>query len=548
MQTTQVPHSVQFTVAEVTPATKRLSEIGLKAAVERATRTKALVCPEEARQVLEQADFHPLIAAAFIAFKQHYPLVLSPDMIWLTILQGVAQHIQNHSETLRHRLVRHETKLELVVETSGLPQTSAEMLAVTREFQDLIRKHVPADKQFLFGTEFSTTTDTDRIVQSIALMDAFQPYFDYVMYCICGIPSVTLEGTPDDWRLLKSKVEGLNTSDLELSWWTEQLLPLCGHFIRAVEGEADRKHWQNICKLIERYGTEDLNGWLLKFIPYLKHGKNEPPIHRNPIVALQEYPEPDPDRKLYAWDPCMCTSDMLPSGLSRAPVTVGYRGETRNDKVEFVAGFLGVTQSPTDLSLRPLSGWAICEGAGIDKLIARLQVEHEVLPPVKTDPYEMNRSFDGFLPGDVWRFYTETGGAIIKFTAPPVTCRILPLAEINEVWDRVAAGDEAKALHNEGKFSVGELKERKDFLWAYGSLLRIADLGDGRWYVFGHNAHVHRGLARRTGEWPSREEREARAIYLWTGERQEESFTLVANRFSEWLAMLLNGRLPGISE
>ena len=31
----------------------------------------------------------------------HYPLTLSPDMLWAVILQGLAQHVKNNAERLR---------------------------------------------------------------------------------------------------------------------------------------------------------------------------------------------------------------------------------------------------------------------------------------------------------------------------------------------------------------------------------------------------------------------------------------------------------------
>src|SRR5579863_4737307 len=102
-QTTQSPRKIRFDVADVSPARDRLPEVSAKAALERTICTRALACGNSKLSVVEAADFHPLIAAAFLAFKQHYPLVLSPDMLWITVLQGVAQHIQNHSESLRKR-------------------------------------------------------------------------------------------------------------------------------------------------------------------------------------------------------------------------------------------------------------------------------------------------------------------------------------------------------------------------------------------------------------------------------------------------------------
>jgi hypothetical protein len=58
---------------------------------------------------------------------------------------------------------------------------------------ELINKHIPPDKRFLLKTEFSTTTDAERIAGAVVVMDTFQPYFDYVFQTICGIPAVTLE-------------------------------------------------------------------------------------------------------------------------------------------------------------------------------------------------------------------------------------------------------------------------------------------------------------------------------------------------------------------
>jgi hypothetical protein len=545
--TTQVPQKIRFEVVDVKPSTETLPTMGFKEALERTTRAR-LLSPNKEQKVLEQTDFHPLIASAFLAFKQHYPLVLSPDMIWLTVLQGVAQHVQNHAESLRSRLVSHQTKIELVVDSrlTSFPQNDEQMLAVTRKFAEAIARHVPTDKQFLFQTEFSTTSDTDRIAQCVALMDTFQSYFDYVLYCVCGIPSVILEGAPEDWRLLRTKIECLHATDLELTWWTKHLVPLCDHFVRAAEGDIDVHHWRNLCKIIQRYGIEDLNGWLLRFIPYLKHGKNEPVIHRNPTLELTIFPDPTGDRNELSGKITGCTSDMLPRGLSRGPVTCKNHATGQMEELEFVAGLVGVAQSPHDLSLRPLTGWAICQGVAINQQIARLRQQHEVLPPTGMEPGEMIRQvFRNGLPGDVWRFYSETNGAIVTMPKSKARCRILPLAEVGPIWDPIRAFDELKTLQNQESLSMEELKERRDFYWAYGWLLKIADLGNGKMYVFGHYPEVHRGLAHHVGSWPSKAEREAQAVFVWTGERKEESFCLAAPSFVEWLTKLLDGSLIG---
>ena len=46
-------------------------------------------------------------AAVHIAFSQHRPLSLSPDDIWLVIVQGFSHHVAENAQMLRNRLVRH---------------------------------------------------------------------------------------------------------------------------------------------------------------------------------------------------------------------------------------------------------------------------------------------------------------------------------------------------------------------------------------------------------------------------------------------------------
>ena len=57
--------------------------------------------------------FHPVIAAMHLAFEDHRPVCLSPDMIWLLIAQGVANHLNANAETLRSQFVKHKGQAHL---------------------------------------------------------------------------------------------------------------------------------------------------------------------------------------------------------------------------------------------------------------------------------------------------------------------------------------------------------------------------------------------------------------------------------------------------
>ena len=53
--------------------------------------------------------------------------------------------------------------------------------------------------------DFSTSTQDDIIVSKLALMGAMQHYFSYTADFRCGIPSVNLLGTLDDWKKLEKE-------------------------------------------------------------------------------------------------------------------------------------------------------------------------------------------------------------------------------------------------------------------------------------------------------------------------------------------------------
>lgn len=538
MNTTTVgPQRFSFPVADVTSATERLAAIGLGAAMERTVRSKLIACPQTNQQVVDVGDFHPLIAAAALAYQKHFPLVLSPDMIWLTVLQGIAQHIANHSEALHGKLVAHQTKIELIVERTELPASDALMLSATQEFTKQIEQHVLPEKRFLLHTEFSTTTDIERIAGAIVVMDAFQPYFDYVFAIICGIPSVTLEGSTADWKLLGDKIRSLHESNLELSWWTKHLLPLCDQFVRASRGDVDKKHWNNLCKLIERYGVDDLNGWLLKFIPYVRKDKNERPIHRNPVLELTEFPV---GKEIHG--PITgCTSNMLPTGLASAPVTVTDTVRRTTDQFQFVAGLAGVTQAE-DRSLRPLVGWAIAEGARIDRLIARLRSEHEVEPPSGLDTEQLLEIFERNLPADLWRFLTDTNGAKLegKDALGKFGCTIHAGSQVRPVLDLDSIDRELKFLAKQGLITKEYCAERTRSMRSYAGLRIFAETHNfgssftHHIYVFGHDPE----------QWATLEAKPSRAvIFRWTGEPTPEAFEPVAHSFSDWLEAMLE-RFP----
>ena len=103
-----------FPVSRVTPSERPQPLWTARQALESVLGGPIESCSESRRMVESGAD-HFLVGAAQLAFQHHYTLVLSPDMLRLTMLQGVAQHIKAHADELRARLVKHQGKMELNV-------------------------------------------------------------------------------------------------------------------------------------------------------------------------------------------------------------------------------------------------------------------------------------------------------------------------------------------------------------------------------------------------------------------------------------------------
>ena len=147
------------------------------------------------------------VGAVHTAYYKHYPLVLSPDMIWQCVAQGFAIHVNKNAEKLRHLFVAHEGKKKIEVRrdefVKGSPDNDWE--GALADISEEVRKNVGDEIHSILTPEFSTTGPVERAAAQVAMMDAFKEYFDYECATLCGIPEITLKGTVADWKKLREK-------------------------------------------------------------------------------------------------------------------------------------------------------------------------------------------------------------------------------------------------------------------------------------------------------------------------------------------------------
>ncbi len=301
--------TTSFSVSDVSLATTPLPEIPYKVAVEsllragtlgwmddeiddeptdtlsRSATTRPLeACARYHGRLVSGVPFHPFVAAVHKAFIDHRPLTLSPDTIWLMIIQGVANHINAHAEELRPRLVRHQDKLQVNVRRDDFVKGSPEnpWAEVIEDFSEQVRQHVGSAID-LFLPSFTTTGPVERAVAGVVLLDAMRSYFTYDMDSFCGIPAVSLEGTPEDWQAVVDRIEQFGSLGLE--WWLEPLRGILHQFVAASQVIVDRPFWQSLYKYHDESGGPMITGWVSALFPYLKDRNTGEATKRNPWLT-----------------------------------------------------------------------------------------------------------------------------------------------------------------------------------------------------------------------------------------------------------------------
>ncbi len=309
------------------------------------------------------------------AFDKHYSLVLSPDMIWLLISQGISTHINQNAENLRDRLVDFDGQRTLTVTTdSDVFKHEEDWDWIIQAFSDSIDMNMKAQFSDLMVCNFSTTGALERITSQITMMESVKKYFKYVLhYMGCGIPDVTLLGTPDDWKEIRSRINRLD--DLDLDWWCERLKPVLDEFVNASQGIVNRKFWLDMVQeyLPQRAGRggcggsktipAEYNGWFTVFFPFCEEEDGfEGPLHvvRTPSIVTH--------------------NTKVCSELKKVDVKyiMTFPDHEEIHNLELWAGFIGMEMDWKNHSLKPAMSWMMREKIGsgleLDKL-ERAEVE-----------------------------------------------------------------------------------------------------------------------------------------------------------------------------
>jgi len=330
---------------------------------------------------LVDLDTHPVITGYLRAYQNHYPVTISPDIIWLLICQGFAHHVVENAEQLRPLFVDFDGKKTLSVireVNGGLPAFPWETV-----FPDFVKQIAGFTGQEVvdhLSADFSTTTPTALIASQITIMESMKAFFNYkVMMIGCGIPEVTIEGTVADWEKIGKRLDAFTKYGLD--WWVSELKPVIQKIVDTKKGKFDKHFWMNMIKYHKTgfYGTYDgIDGWFLKFYPYLEDRSLPPPklvpdakdtAHKTvtsntrQAAGITLVPISNTVRMVRSTFKEIKSIQVLPKEISHVPfifeIQDGAGKVVTTYNMEFWAGFFGVKQDKTTYSVKPEIGWAV---------------------------------------------------------------------------------------------------------------------------------------------------------------------------------------------
>ena len=290
-----------------------------------------------------------LIQGLIAAYKNHYPITISPDMIWILIMQGFSRFMEKYENLVRERFVNFTGKKDLKLERLQYSPYNASKEVwdgIIKEFVQKIGNNVGKEVVDNLECDFSTTSAVAKVTSQVCIMSAMKQYFTYrVLMAGCGISSITLEGSIKDWEKIKSKLEFLSTKALK--WWTKHLIPIIDNIITTKKyystyGQLNQElidFWKGMIRLKGKgdlYDAHMINGWIVKFIPNLRGEK--PTIYEELLETN------------------------VPDQIISCPMEITWlsmQGKRVDFSCSLFSGFYGMVQDKKTFNVKPVIGYAI---------------------------------------------------------------------------------------------------------------------------------------------------------------------------------------------
>lgn len=281
-----------------------------------------------------------------MGYNDHKSVVITPDILWLLICQGFAEHVKKKSWSLKFRLVKFLFKKQKLTVDMGSKENWNEVVS---DICDQISNYTRKDLKSKLVLDFSTTSAKEKMAFEIAFMDSVSKFFEYEGISICGFPEIKLRGTVEDYEKILSSLDFM--AQYGLKWWVKSLKKVLQEIINTLNGTINQDFWKRIYvyELNNMSGGKSkVTGWITYFFPYIK-GTNRKGIKKKMI------------KNPYIFNKRSAILDLhdFTSGLSKVDFKWIEGAEEKDLKL--VSGFIGVKENPVDGFLETEINWYVEE-------------------------------------------------------------------------------------------------------------------------------------------------------------------------------------------
>ncbi|PVF95613.1 hypothetical protein CPB86DRAFT_817054 [Serendipita vermifera] len=204
---------------------------------------------------------------------------LRPDDIWIAILSQINFYVNANAETLRSKFVAHEGKKKIEIRTVGTRYT-VDFGEIAEQFGTKLKESIvdPSLHEWIIP-DYTTTTANDQVICSVMMMATLKAYFEYHCSICCGIPSITLQGTKEDYLSIFQRLDKLEEFGREPTAFAQLLRPVINQFAAAFDAVEEGKtpdpdFWGKICHYHRGgSGPSYISGWISAFCVWNGKGK-----------------------------------------------------------------------------------------------------------------------------------------------------------------------------------------------------------------------------------------------------------------------------------
>lgn len=207
-----------------------------------------------------------LIDYVFNAWAKELGVVLSPDVLFFTVISEIKDYIVANSEKFQKIFTVSDKK-----ETLILNEFTVEKLV------DVLSELIPSKELFkiINETSFSTQPEYFKQVLGITFADMATPYYDYCK-SKCGIPKVVVTGKEIDWNNLYLTIRELNNIltpySKVMKLYLERVTNTIFELIEAIFSNNDTEFFRTMFiygddpqKCMSGHDSVILTGWLRNF-------------------------------------------------------------------------------------------------------------------------------------------------------------------------------------------------------------------------------------------------------------------------------------------